>query len=122
MAYVDSRGGAVQANANGVQPIVSLSGVSATSATPTVLDGLALRTTAIMVVSSSAGTSAGSVQMQGSLDGTHWYNLGSAVSTDSAATVFDPVVVTDTPTRYVSASIASTITGGTVVASVGSSG
>jgi hypothetical protein len=74
------------------------------------------------VVTSGAGVSAGSVQLQGSLDGTNWYNLGSAVSTTTASTVFTPVIVTATAARFVRANVATAITGGTVSASVGLSG
>jgi hypothetical protein len=122
MAYVDSLGNQIAVHTLGVAPIVSLSAKSATSATPAVLDALATRTTAVMVVNSSAGVSAGSVQLYGSLDGTVWYTLGSAVSTTSASTTFSPVVVTNTPFRYLKAVIATTITDGTITASVGASG
>jgi hypothetical protein len=122
MAYIDSRGVAIQPETLGITPVVSLSAQSATSATPTILDGLSTRTTAIMVVNSSAGVSAGSVQLYGSLDGTVFYALGSAVSTSSASTTFTPVVTTSTPFRYLKAVIATTITGGTITASVGASG
>jgi hypothetical protein len=122
MAYIDSRGVSILPQTLGIAPIASLTAQSATSATPTVLDGLSLRTTAVMVVNSSAGTSAGSVQMMGSLDGVSFYNLGSAVSTTTASTVFSPVVTTTTPFRYLKAIIATAITGGTISASVGASG
>jgi hypothetical protein len=86
------------------------------------LDGGVIRANAIMVVNSSAGVSAGSVQLQGSLDGTNWFNLGSAMSTSTASTVFTPVVETDIFVRFIRANIATAITGGTVTAVVGLSG
>jgi hypothetical protein len=121
MAYIDSHGVAVLPETLGIAPAVSLSAVSATGG-GTALDGLSLRSVAVMVVTSSAGVSAGSVQLQGSLDGVSYYNLGSAVSTTTASTVFTPVIVTATGARYVRANVATAITGGTVSASVGLSG
>jgi len=75
-----------------------------------------------MVVNSSAGVSAGSVQAQTSLDGVNWANAGTAVSTTTASTVFPPVVLTGTAFRYIRATVATAITGGTISASVGVSG
>lgn len=121
MSYIDSRGVAVLPQTLGITPAASLSSVSA-AGPGTALDGLSLRSTAVLVVTSGAGVSAGSVQLQGSLDGTNWYNLGSAVSTTTASTVFTPVIVTATAARFVRANVATAITGGTVSASVGLSG
>lgn len=120
MAYVDNLGNSVQANTNGVAPIASLTAVSTTGG-GTALDGLAVRTTAVMVVTTSAGVSAGSVQLQGSLDNVNWYSLGSAVTTSAASTTTS-VIVTGTATRFVRANVATAITGGTVSATVGLSG
>lgn len=120
--YTDSLGNRIDVYSLGIAPVVSLSAKSATTSTPTVLDGLTTRTTAVMVVNSSAGVSAGSVQLYGSLDGTVFYTLGSPVSTTSASTVSTPVVSTSVPFRYLKAVIATTITGGTITASVGASG
>jgi hypothetical protein len=120
MSYVDSLGNSVQANTNGVRPIASLTAVSATGG-GTALDGLAVRTTAVMSVTTSSGVSAGSVQLQGSLDGTNWFALGSPVTTSAASTT-TPVIVTGTAVRFVRANVATAITGGTVLASVGLSG
>ncbi len=105
----------------GVRPAVSLTAVSATGP-GTALDGVVARQNATMVVVSSAGVSAGSVQMQGSLDGTNWFSLGSAVSTTTASTVFPPVATTTPPTRFVRANVATVITGGTISATVALSG
>jgi hypothetical protein len=121
MSYIDPRGVAISPHTMGMSPAPSLTNASATGP-GTALDGLSVRSTAVMVVSSGAGVSAGSVQMQGSLDGTNWYNLGSAVSTTTASTVFAPVIVNATAARFVRASIATAITGGTVSATVGLSG
>jgi hypothetical protein len=121
MAYVDSLGNHLGVYSLGVAPVVSLSGKSATSSTPVVLDGLSLRTVATMVVTTSSGVSAGAVQLQGSLDSVNWVNLGSAVSTTAASTSTQ-VSVTAANARYFRAAITTTITGGTISASVGCSG
>jgi hypothetical protein len=75
-----------------------------------------------MVVTSGAGVSAGSVQLKGSLDGVNWFNLGTAVTTNAANTTFAPVVIANQPVRFLRADIATVITGGTVSATVASSG
>jgi len=111
MSVCDSAGNAIVQNTYGLAPAVSLTAVSATGG-GTALDGLVIRTTAVMVVVSSAGVSAGSVQMQGSLDNVSWFSLGSAVSTTTANTVF----------RLLRANVATAITGGTISATVGVSG
>lgn len=118
MAYVASGNNSIEAYASGLPPVTSLSSVSTVSA-GTVLDGVVIRPNAVMVVNSSAGVSAGAVQLQGSLDGTAWFDLGSAVSASSASTVFDPVVETGVYVRYVRAAVTTAITGGTVSATVG---
>jgi hypothetical protein len=103
----------------GARPLTSLSAVSATGG-GTALDGGVVRQNAVMVVTASAGTTAGSVQLQGSLDNTNWYSLGSAVSTTTAATT--QVTVTTAFSRYVRANVATAISGGTVTVLVGVSG
>jgi hypothetical protein len=122
MSFIDSNGLAWEQRTSGVAPVVSLAGKSATSSVPVVLDGTVVRTNATMVVTSSSGVSAGAVTLQGSLDGTNWFALGSAVSTSSASTTFTPVVQTGVLVRYVRAAITTTITGGTISAVVGLSG
>jgi hypothetical protein len=89
MAVSDQFSNAIVQNTYGQPPLVSLTNVSATGG-GTALDGLVTRTSAAMVVVSSAGTSAGSVQMQGSLDNVNWFNLGTPISTTTASTVFRP--------------------------------
>lgn len=121
MAYSTPDGGSIQATTNGVPPIASLTAASATSAVGAVLDGVTVRQNAVISVTSSAGVSAGSVQLLGSLDGVNFHALGSAISTTSAATT-TAVTVTNALVRYVKASIATTITGGTVTVSVGLAG
>jgi hypothetical protein len=122
MSFIDSNGLAWEQRTSGLAPVVSLSGKSATSSVPVVLDGTVVRTNAAMVVTSSSGVSAGAVTLQGSLDGTNWFALGSAVSTSSASTTFTPVVQTGVLVRFVRAAITTTITGGTISAAVALSG
>ena len=120
MAYIDSLGNGIAPYTLGIAPVVSFTSKSTTGA-GTALDGLAVRANAVMVVTSSAGVSAGSVALQGSLDNVNWFSLGSAVTTSAASTT-TPVVVTGAYARYVRANVATAITGGTVTASVGVSG
>jgi len=120
MAYIDSLGNGIAPYTLGISPIVSFTAKSATGP-GTALDGLSVRTVATMVVTTSAGVSAGSVALQGSLDGNSWVNLGSAV-TASAASTSTQVIVSGTAVRFVRANVATAITGGTVAASVGVSG
>lgn len=118
MSYQTSNQNTIEAYASGLPPVTSLSAASTVSA-GTALDGVVVRPNAVMVVNSSAGVSAGAVQLQGSLDGTNWFSLGSAVSTTTASTVFAPVVETGAYVRYVRAAVTTAITGGTVSATVG---
>jgi hypothetical protein len=120
MAVSDSQANVIVQHTLGQAPAVSLSAVSSVGP-GTALDGLVIRTTGVMVVTSSAGVSAGSVQAQTSVDGTNWVNAGSAVSTTTASTTFAPVVVTGA-FRYIRATVATAITGGTIGAVVGVSG
>jgi hypothetical protein len=117
MSYVDPYGNHVANHSLGVPPLVSLGGVSATSATPAVLDGVTTRQVATMIVTTSASVSAGSVQLQISNDGIAWLNAGSAVSTTSGSTSTQ-VNVSSAYARYARAVVATTITGGTISATV----
>ena len=120
MSYTASNGNTVQAQTTGLPPVVSLSAVSAAGA-GTALDGACIRPNAVMTVSTSTGVSAGSVQLQGSLDNAHWFSLGSAVTTSAASTTTQ-VTVSNALVRYVRANVATLITGGTVTCSVGLQG
>lgn len=97
----------------------SLTNQSALNTNGTAINGGTVRGTAYMVVTSGAGVSAGAVQLQGSLDGVNWFNLGSAVTTNAASTTFAPVIVSGTAVQYVRATITTGITGGTISANVG---
>lgn len=117
MAYTAPNGNTIEAHTTGMPPAKSLSAASATGA-GTALDGIVARATQVMVVTTSAGVSAGSVQLQGSLDNVNWYPLGSAVTTSAASTT-SVVTVTNSLARFVRANVATVITGGTVTAWVG---
>jgi hypothetical protein len=121
MSFIDSNNIAWQQYTQGLAPVVSLSGKSATSSVPAVLNGTAVRNAAIMVVQTSAGVSGGSVVFEGSLDNASWFAIGSAVTTSSASTVYT-VVETGVYARYVRSRIATTVSGGTVTSTVALSG
>jgi hypothetical protein len=120
MAYQGPSGNTVEAYTQGMPPLQSLNAVSAVGA-GTVLDGLACRATAVLQVNTSAGVSAGDVQLEGSLDGATFFNLGSAVSTTAASTA-STVVVANCFVRFVRAAVTTSITGGNVSAWVGLNG
>lgn len=105
--------------ATGVPVVTSLAaGTSATGA-GTALNGNLPHNNHTLVVLTSAGVTAGAVQLQGSLDNVNWFNLGSALSTTAATTVYS-VSVANTPFQYIRANVTSTITGGTITAWVAS--
>jgi hypothetical protein len=67
MAFYDQNGNAQVGYTQGLQPLVSLSAVSATGP-GAALDAVTCRGNLVMTVTTSASVTAGSVQMQGSLD------------------------------------------------------
>lgn len=116
--------------ANGTSVLTSLSNVSAagrgsvlqTAGSISATFATVARSNHTMVVVSGAGVSAGSVQLQGSLDTTNWFNLGTAVSTTTATTVFPPVFISNSACIAIAANIITPITGGTISAYVCQSG
>jgi hypothetical protein len=120
MALNGLHGNTVASHTMGYPPLASLTAVSATGA-GTALDGLVVRANAVATVTTSTGVSAGSVVLEGSLDGVNYVTLGSAVTTSAASTT-STVVATNAFVRFVRARVATAITGGTVSASVGLSG
>jgi hypothetical protein len=120
MSVCDSAGNAIVQNTYGLAPIQSLNAVSATGA-GTALDGLVSRANASATVTTSAGVSAGSVVLEGSLDGANFVTLGSAISTTAATTTYT-VAATNVFMRFVRARVATAITGGTISAWVSVSG
>lgn len=117
MAYVDDFGNEIQAYTTGLPPVHSLTAASATNATATVLDGVTVRTNSLLVVVTGTGVSAGDVKIEGSLDGTNWYAIGSALAVSAANTVYTQSGTT--PARYFRAVVSTAITGGTVDAWIG---
>ncbi len=117
MAYTNGVGNTIQAYTTGMPPAHSLTAASATNATSKVLDGVVVRTNSILVVVTGTGVSAGAVKIQGSLDGTNWYTIGSALSVSAASTVYSQTGTT--PARYFRAIVSTAITGGTVDAWIG---
>lgn len=120
MAYNCANSNTIEAYTPGLPPAVSLSTVSATGA-GTALDGIACRANAVCTVTTSSGVTAGSVVLEGSLDGTNYVTLGSAVTTSAASTTYT-VAATNVFMRFVRARVATAITGGTVSAWVGLNG
>jgi hypothetical protein len=102
----------------GVQPAVSIN-AGAGVANGAAMDNKSCRANHTMAAVTSAGVSAGTVQLQGSLDGNNWFNIGAPVNTNAAGTVF-PLSAGATPARFVRAQITVAITGGTVTVTVGS--
>lgn len=96
---------------------VSLAAQSALNTLGTVVDAGEIRANSILVVVTSAGVTAGAVQLLGSIDNVNWYALGAPVTTNTASTVFT-VPVANTPTRSLRARITTAIVGGTVTANV----
>jgi hypothetical protein len=99
------------------EPIASLVAQSTNQAGAT-LDNGAARASHTLQVVAGAGVSAGAVQLQASLDGVNFVNLGAAVAT-AAPGVFS-LSSAGTPFRYVRAAITTPITGGTITATVAS--
>jgi len=105
---------------SGTVPVTSLTAASGVS-NGTALAGGVVRLNHAMAVTTSAGVSGGVVQLQGSLDGTNWFNMPatSNVTTNAATTTF-LVVPPACPASFVRATITTLITGGTVTVVVGS--
>lgn len=117
MAYQNGVGNTIEAITYGLPPLHSLTAASATNATSKVLDGVVVRTNSLLVVVTGTGVSAGAVKIQGSLDGTNWYAIGSPLSVSAASTVYTQSGTV--PARYFRAVVSTAITGGTVDAWIG---
>jgi hypothetical protein len=120
MAYQNGPCNTIEAFTTGMPPVVSLTAQS-TVQNGSVLDGLCVRANAALAVTTSAGTTGGVVALQGSLDGTNFYALGSPVTTSTASTT-TAVLVQNAYARYIRAAITTAIAGGTVTVSVGLNG
>jgi hypothetical protein len=117
MAFQNGVGNTIEAITHSLPPAHSLATASATTATPVVVDGVVMRTNSLLVVVTGTGVSAGDVQLEGSLDGTHFYPIGSALAVNAASTVFTQAGTV--PARFFRAVISTAITGGTVDAWIG---
>jgi hypothetical protein len=73
-----------------------------------------------IVAVASAGVSAGAVQLQGSMDGVSWFNIGAALAS-AAPGVFQQSTGA-VPSRYVRGNVSTAVVGGTIDVWVGSSG
>lgn len=93
----------------------TLTAASATGAGSTVDLGSA-RANITLAVTSSAGVSAGVVALEVSQDNTNWFRSTTTVTTNAASTVFQTSLVG--AWRYARANITTTITGGTVSATI----
>lgn len=91
-------------------PNVNLSAV--TSGTGAAFDLGYLRNNLAIVAVATGTVTAGAVQLQGSLDGTNWYNLGATVSPASNASAS---LLTTGPAVYLRANISTAFTGGATV-------
>lgn len=100
------------------QPIVSINAGGAV-ANGVALDNKSCRANHTMAAVTSAGVTGGTAQLQGSLDGVNWFNLGAAVNLNAANTVF-PLSVGASAARFVRAQITGAMVGGTVTITVGS--
>jgi hypothetical protein len=77
-----------------------------------------VRQNAVATVTTSAGVSAGTVVLEGSLDGTNYVSLGSSISTTAATTTYTAAAAS-VFVRYVRCRVSVAITGGTISAWVG---
>lgn len=100
------------------QPVTSINN-GAAIANGAALDNKSCRANHTLAALSSAGVTGGTMQLQGSLDGANWFNIGAALNINAAATVFQ-VSAGATPARFIRAQITAGIVGGTVTALVGS--
>lgn len=100
------------------QPLVSVLNGGAV-ANGAALDNKSCRANHTMAAVTSAGVTGGTAQLQGSLDGNNWFNIGAAVNLNAANTVF-PLSAGGTAARFVRAAITGVMVGGTVTITVGS--
>jgi hypothetical protein len=88
-----------------------------TNLTGTTFDNYGAANDHTLQTTTSAGISAGTVQLQGSLDNANWVNLGSPITLAASST--QAVSVTNLPYQYVRA-VSAGVVGGTVQAWVAS--
>jgi hypothetical protein len=102
----------------GGKPFVSILNGAAV-ANGTQWDNGSCRATHTIVAATSAGVAAGGVQLQGSLDGVSWFNIGAALPCAAASSVFQQSTGV-TPARYIRGNVSTLVTGGTVTITIGS--
>lgn len=103
-------------------PITSLSNASAVSS-GTALDNVVITRMVAVQVTASATLTAGALQVQSSLDGTNWSNVGSpiALATDFTAAGTKIYTFTDAnngAAEFWRASITTAVTGGTITVKI----
>jgi hypothetical protein len=86
------------------------------------LNGLAVRETAVIRATFTATTGgiAGAVEAFGSLDGVNFFSLGSPLTITATGTQY--AVISNAFVQYVRAQVTTTVTGGTISATVGLNG
>ena len=124
MAYTQGSN-TVEAYTNGLPPILSLNAASAANTNGTVLDGLCVRSSAVIQIAASTGVTAGAVQLQSSLDGQNFWNVGSPITVTAPGTTAESYSLpanSGNIGRYFRASVSTAVTGGSVSVWIGTSG
>lgn len=116
---VRANGISTEAYSAGTAPVLSLN--AATTGNGSVLDAGVVRSTAVWSLTGSTSVSAGAATLQGSLDGTNWYALGSAVTVPTTATTTQ-TVQSSAYSRFFRVVVSTTVTGSTATASVAAFG
>lgn len=106
--------------AQSASPVTSIPALSTlTSTTPVVLNNVIPRSWHTAHIIGTAGIASGAVTLEGSLDGTNWVALASAVTAVASTTT--PIVnAAGIPALYVRARISTVISGGTITVKVAS--
>lgn len=99
----------------------SLPAGSASLATGNVADFGAIYLNTVVVVVATAALTAGTLLLEGSLDGNNWYQISTLTATTitgAGVTVYTATI----PARYVRSRISVAITGGTITTLIGAAG
>jgi hypothetical protein len=118
MAYQAGSMNAIEAYTSSMPPVLSLS--AATTGAGTAGDFVTVRPTATLVVIGSSGITAGAVTLQGSMDNTNWWAIGSPVTVTASTTTAS--VQSSAYARFFRAEASTTVVGGTVTAYVAAAG
>lgn len=100
-----------QAVINGKQALAGLSAVTTGTSAALTLDNSMLIRSATLIVRGSAGISAGAVQLQGTLDNSNWFNVGSPLTAVASTNVQQ---YSNLHAIGIRATISTAIVGGTV--------